>query len=245
MILAQRDGRAGGLRALLSVPLVVRDRIIGVFNCYKAQPHRFTDAETSDDDPGQPNALGIENANLVVRSAVIREMHHRVKNNLQTIAMLLRLQLRDGHEVSGREVLTETINRILSIASVHEILSVEGFRLINLRQLLERLAGHVTHTMSHPGRRLTSQCGRGCLPHVSAGDLPGPGGERTVTECLRARVWATPRGQIEIRIATQDAGLVLQVEDNGQDCPRGLTRGRAATWPEDRPRARHRGLTAR
>src|SRR5439155_13937 len=69
-------------------------------------------------------ALAIENANLVVRSAVIREMHHRVKNNLQTIAMLLRLQLRDGREVSGREVLTETINRVLSIAAVHEILSV-------------------------------------------------------------------------------------------------------------------------
>src|SRR5256886_8727679 len=150
--LAKEMAEQEGLRALLSVPLVVREKVIGVVNCYKARPHRFTDAETKLlTTLANQTALAIENANLVVRSAVIREMHHRVKNNLQTIAMLLRLQLRDGREVSGREVLTETINRVLSIAAVHEILSVEGFRLINLRQLLERVAGSVTHAMSRPG----------------------------------------------------------------------------------------------
>src|SRR5437867_1761458 len=150
--LAKEMAEQEGLRALLSVPLVVREKVIGVVNCYKARPHRFTDAETKLlTTLANQTALAIENANLVVRSAVIREMHHRVKNNLQTIAMLLRLQLRDGREVSGREVLTETINRVLSIAAVHEILSVEGFRLINLRQLLERVAGSVTHAMSRRG----------------------------------------------------------------------------------------------
>lgn len=222
--LAKEMAEQEGLRALLSVPLVVRDRIIGVFNCYKAQPHRFTDAETSlMTTLANQTALGIENANLVVRSAVIREMHHRVKNNLQTIAMLLRLQLRDGREVSGREVLTETINRILSIASVHEILSVEGFRLINLRQLLERVAGHVTHTMSHPGAAIDVSV-RGedvYLTSQQATSLALAVNE-LLQNAFEHAFGQRPEGQIEIRIATQDAGLVLQVEDNGQGLPEGF-----------------------
>src|SRR3990170_3693363 len=147
--------REEGLRALLAVPLVVRDKVIGVFNCYKDRPHQFTPQEISlFSTLANQTALAIENSSLIVRSAVVREMHHRGKNNLQTIAMRLRLQLRDGREVSGREVLTETINRILSIAAVHEILSVEGFRLINIRELLERVTRTVGQTMAHPPLRV-------------------------------------------------------------------------------------------
>jgi len=72
--------------------------------------------------------------------AVIREMHHRVKNNLQTIAMLRGCNCGTATRSPARSA-DGNHHRILSIASVHEILSVEGFRLINLRQLLERLAG--------------------------------------------------------------------------------------------------------
>jgi len=218
--MAEREG----LRALLSVPLVVRDRIIGVFNCYKAEPHRFTDAEvTLLTTLANQTALAIENANLVVRSAVIREMHHRVKNNLQTVAMLLRLQLRDGREVSGREVLTETINRILSIAAVHEILSVEGFRRINLRQLLERVAGNVTHAMSRPGVAIDVA--------VHGDDLYLTSQQATslalaVNELLQnafehAFVQRS-RGRIDIRLAQREAGLVLEVEDDGRGLPDGF-----------------------
>src|SRR3989442_3161430 len=222
--LAKEMAEQEGLRALLSVPLVVRDKVIGVVNCYKASPHRFTDAEaTLLTTLANQTALAIENANLVVRSAVIREMHHRVKNNLQTIAMLLRLQMRDGREVSGREVLTETINRILSIASVHEILSVEGFRLINLRQLLERVAGHVTHAMSRPGAAIDVSV-RGedvYLTSKQATSLALAVNE-LLQNAFEHAFGQRAAGRIEIGIATQDAGLVLQVEDNGQGLPEGF-----------------------
>jgi two-component sensor histidine kinase len=147
-------------------------------------------------------------------------MHHRVKNNLQTIAMLLRLQLRDGREVSGREVLTETINRILSIAAVHEILSVEGFRLINLRQLLERVAGHVTHAMSRPGGAIDVTV-RGedvYLTSQQATSLALAVNE-LLQNAFEHAFGQRPDGRIEIRIVQQDAGLLLHVEDNGQGLP--------------------------
>ncbi len=219
--LAKEMAEQEGLRALLSVPLVVRDKAIGVVNCYKASPHRFTDAETTLlTTLANQTALAIENANLVVRSAVIREMHHRVKNNLQTIAMLLRLQLRDGREVSGREVLTETINRVLSIAAVHEILSVEGFRLINLRQLLERVADSVTHGMSRPGVSIDVSV-RGDDIYLASQQATSLA--LAVNELLQnAFEHAFPQrttGRIEIRVTQQETGLMLEVEDDGRGLP--------------------------
>src|SRR3989454_1178533 len=181
----------------------------------------ITDAETKLlTTLANQTALAIENANLVVRSAVIREMHHRVKNNLQTIAMLLRLQLRDGREVSGREVLTETINRVLSIAAVHEILSVEGFRLINLRQLLERVAGSVTHAMSRPGVQIDVAV-RGddvYLTSQQATSLALAVNELLQNAFEHAFLGRTT-GRIEIRMAQQEASLILEGEDDGQGLP--------------------------
>ncbi len=222
--LAKAMAAQEGLRALLSVPLVVRDRVIGVFNCYKDRPHQFGDSEIQLlTTLANQTALAIENANLVVRSALLREMHHRVKNNLQTIAMLLRLQLRDGREVSGREVLTETIQRILSIATVHEILSVEGFRLINLRQLLERVTQNLTPAMSRPTLRLAVA--------VSGDDIYLTSQQATslalaVNELLQNAVeHAFPEraeGHIAIRLARHDGGLILEVEDDGRGIPAGF-----------------------
>lgn len=213
-----------GLRALLSVPLAVRDRVIGVFNCYKGRPHPFTEAEVKLlTTLANQTALAIENANLVVRSAIIREMHHRVKNNLQTVAMLLRLQLRDGREVSGREVLTETINRILSIAAVHEILSVEGFRLINVRQLLERVTQHVAATMTQPSLRLSVTVGG---DDVYLTSQPATSLALVVTELLQNAVehafQGRSDGRIEIRLAQRESGLVLEVTDDGRGLPEGF-----------------------
>jgi two-component sensor histidine kinase len=143
-------------------------------------------------------------------------MHHRVKNNLQTIAMLLRLQLRDGREVSGREVLTETINRILSIATVHEILSVEGFRLINVRDLLDRVSRTVGQTMARPSLRLDVT--------VEGEDLFMPSQQATsvalaVTELVQNAIeHAFPdraAGRIRILLAQTEGEWIVEVSDDG------------------------------
>lgn len=60
---------------------------------------------------------------LLTKDATIREIHHRVKNNLQTVAALLRLQARRLDTGSGREELEQAVARVTSIAVVHELLS--------------------------------------------------------------------------------------------------------------------------
>ena len=61
---------------------------------------------------------------LVTKDATIREIHHRVKNNLQTVAALLRLQARRIDVPEGRLALEEAVRRVGSIAIVHETLSL-------------------------------------------------------------------------------------------------------------------------
>jgi two-component sensor histidine kinase len=219
--LAKEMAREEGLRGLLSVPLIVRDRVIGVFNCYKPQPHQFSEAEVQRlTTLANQTALAIENANLVVRTAIIREMHHRVKNNLQTVAMILRLQLRSDRDVSAREVLTGTIQRILSIAAVHEILSVEGFRLINLHQLLDRVTQNLTQAMTQPAMRLAVSV-RGDDVYLDSRRATSLA--LVVNELLQNAVeHAFPErsaGRVEIRIAKREPGLVLEVEDDGRGLP--------------------------
>src|SRR5436305_1290734 len=67
-------------------------------------------------------AVALEHGRAVMRGVLAQEIHHRVKNNLQTVASLLRLQAR-AEDVEPREALEHSVNRILAIAAVHESLT--------------------------------------------------------------------------------------------------------------------------
>jgi GAF domain-containing protein len=216
--------REQGLRSMVCVPLRVRDRTIGVLNCYRAQPHAFSAGDVSLlTTLATQTALAIENAHLVMRSAVVREMHHRVKNNLQTIAMLLRLQLGEDPEPRVREVLTETINRVLGIAAVHEILSLEGFRTVNLREVLDRVARAVVANMSPPHLALEVS--------VEGEDVYFPSQPATavalvVTELVQNALEHAfrdrSRGRLTVRLGQTPTHVLLEVADDGRGLPPGF-----------------------
>ena len=68
-------------------------------------------------------AVALEHGRAVLRGVLAQEIHHRVKNNLQTVASLLRLQARSSDAIDPREALEHSVNRILAIAAVHELLT--------------------------------------------------------------------------------------------------------------------------
>jgi two-component sensor histidine kinase len=218
------------VRSALAVPLRVRDRTLGVVSCYTDRRHEFRQAEVNLlQTLANQTALAIENAGLVVKSAMVREMHHRVKNNLQTIAMLLRLQIRDGREVSGREVLTETINRILSIAAVHEILAAEGLRQVAVRAMLERVVQTVTQTMAPPGFALEAR--------IEGDDFSLPSQQATslalvVNELLQnAMEHAFPgrgAGRVVITLSEGRDAIRVEVRDDGVGLPDDFSPARSA-----------------
>jgi len=80
---------------------------------------------------------------LRVKVAMIQEIHHRVKNNMQTIASLLRLQSRRAETEETRRALQEGINRILSVAVIHEFLAHQEARVINIRDVSQRIINQI------------------------------------------------------------------------------------------------------
>ena len=146
-----RMARQEGMVSMLSVPLMVHERVIGVLNCYTERPHQFSPEQIALFSTfANQTALAIENARLVTNAAVVREMHHRIKNNLQTVAMLLRLQAGDGQSLTARDALHLSISRIQSIAAVHEVLAQERFRSVNVKEVAERIARLTAQNMLRP-----------------------------------------------------------------------------------------------
>ncbi|MDG4833153.1 histidine kinase N-terminal domain-containing protein [Solwaraspora sp. WMMD1047] len=77
---------------------------------------------------------------LITKDATIREIHHRVKNNLQTVAALLRLQARRVGIPAARSALEESVRRVASIALVHETLSMSSDEAVEFDGIVDRVA---------------------------------------------------------------------------------------------------------
>jgi two-component sensor histidine kinase len=91
---------------------------------------------------------------LRVKTAMIQEVHHRVKNNLQTIAALLRMQVRRMPSEEARTAVEEAIARILSVAVIHEFLSHGDSRVINIKDVSQRILTVMRQEMLGPDRTI-------------------------------------------------------------------------------------------
>jgi two-component sensor histidine kinase len=159
-----------GLCSLASVPLMFHGEVIGVLNCYTEKQHTFGKEEISILQAlGAQAAFAVEHAKLTVKSAVIQEMHHRVKNNLQQIASLVRLQMHflrgkatddrqpasgGGQRPSTEEALADTLSRILAIAAVHELLSREDLDAVSIKKVAEQILTGTKQGVVAPGKSI-------------------------------------------------------------------------------------------
>lgn len=94
---------------------------------------------------------------LLIKSVVIKEIHHRVKNNLQTIASLLRLQARRAQSDETKLVLRDCIGRVNSIAIVHEYLSQQDTGLIDVGKVAKGIYQAILSSMLRPDFKLEAQ----------------------------------------------------------------------------------------
>ncbi len=110
---------------------------------------------------------------LVSKDATIKEIHHRVKNNLQTISSLLRLQGRRLTEPSAKAAVEESVRRIRSIALVHETLSRESGDEVDFGEILRPLVRMVEEGLTSPDQPVvfTISGNSGRLPSPAATSL--------------------------------------------------------------------------
>jgi two-component sensor histidine kinase len=133
--IAWPEGRAGAHNVRL--PLRWKRRQIGELVCDRDTP--FTEEERALlVSIAHHAAVALEHGRAVMRGVLAQEIHHRVKNNLQTVASLLRLQAR-APDTDPRKALEDSVHRILAIAAVHEVLTEQREEVVELRELLERL----------------------------------------------------------------------------------------------------------
>ncbi|NLF64945.1 MAG: GAF domain-containing protein, partial [Chloroflexi bacterium] len=224
---AERElARREGLVSLLSVPLSVRDRVIGVFNCYTKEPHSFTrEQETLLLTLANQTALAIEHARLATNAAMVREMHHRIKNNLQTVAMLMRLQLAEAGGLDARQVLLNSIHRVHTIAAVHETLSERGFHLVDVRDVLQRVVA-MAATLSEPGRAVTVtvEGEADLLPTRAATSLALVVNE-LIQNALEHAFPGRTDGRVQVTLARAPGALLVTVADDGQGFAPGFRPG--------------------
>jgi two-component system, sensor histidine kinase PdtaS len=159
---------------------------------------------------------------LLTKDATIREIHHRVKNNLQTVAALLRLQARRMTEPAAREALEESVRRVTSIAVVHETLAGSREDVVDVDDVLDQvlpMLGDLTSVGPAARTRRTGSFGE--LPAAAATPLV-----LAVTELLHnAAEHAFPEGEpgtIELIAERSGADLVVRVRDNGRGLPDGF-----------------------
>jgi two-component sensor histidine kinase len=159
---------------------------------------------------------------LMTKDATIREIHHRVKNNLQTVAALLRLQARRMTEPAARAALEESVRRVASIAVVHETLAGSREDVVVVDDVLDQVLPMLGDlTVVGPAARARRVGEFGELPAAAATPLV-----MAVTELLQnAAEHAFGDGEpgtITLVAERDGDDLVVRVCDDGMGLPEGF-----------------------
>jgi two-component system, sensor histidine kinase PdtaS len=169
---------------------------------------------------------------LMSKDATIREIHHRVKNNLQTIAALLRLQGRRLESAEAQEAIEESERRIRSIAIVHETLSRDASEVVSFGEIVRPLVRVVEESVSMADGKLRFDV------EGDAGDLPGEVATPLaviLNELMQNAVdHAFPRdggeafaGRVLVRLDRVEGELLVEVIDDGVGLPRSFSLDRS------------------
>jgi two-component system, sensor histidine kinase PdtaS len=165
---------------------------------------------------------------LRVKDATIREIHHRVKNNLQTVASLLRLQARRLQSEEGKEALGESVRRISSIALVHEILSREARQAALFSEIATRIVDMLSEGIVSPDTPVAFSI-EGDPGELDA-DIATPLAlvltelvQNSVEHAFADHDASVEQGRVVITFDRHPSTLSLVVSDNGCGLPEGIT----------------------
>jgi len=162
---------------------------------------------------------------LLLKDATIKEIHHRVKNNLQTVSALLRLQSRRVEDLKARGALDEAVRRISSIALVHETLSASGKDEVDFDSVVDSLISHAVDLAPRAAgavsditvKRLGSL---GSLDPKIATPL-----SLVITELVANAIehgLTTKGSKVDVIFSRTGGSCVVKIEDDGVGLPEGF-----------------------
>jgi len=212
--------------SFVSLPILLKNELRGILNLYSEKQYKwslqneriFENMEFLQSIATQI-AIFIENRSLHKHATFYREIHHRVKNNLQNIASLLRMQLRRLDRVPAEQALSDSIARIMSIALVHDTLSQGEIGMVDLG----RLVGSISKfSESEAGKRPVITL------DVSGPSIMIPSREATslalvinelVQNAVQHGIKEKNEGRLLIRVEQKDGDVSVLVLDDGPGLP--------------------------
>ncbi len=158
---------------------------------------------------------------LVTKDATIREIHHRVKNNLQTVAALLRMQARRIESAEAKVALTDAMSRVASIAIVHETLSQAFDEIVEFDRVADELLRMVGDVAASWGS--VSAIREGSFGLLSADVATSLA--MIISELCQNAVehgLAHQSGEVRVVPSRFDGRLRMEISDDGQGLPPGF-----------------------
>ena len=157
---------------------------------------------------------------LMTKDATIREIHHRVKNNLQTVAALLRLQARRVATADARAALEESVRRVASIAIVHETLAMSVDEAVEFDTIVDRVAAAAVEVAAPETKvHLRRASSFGILPAEVATPLAMVLNELLLNAVEHGFPGGGTDGEVVISAHRFRRQLHVSVADNGRGLP--------------------------
>ncbi len=155
--------------------------------------------------------------------AMIREIHHRVKNNLQTIISLARFQVRRAQTPETRQALADFSNRVFAVAQVHEFLAADGLAAIQLKEVCRQIAARVRESLIPPDSRISIEV-EGDTVRLSARQATACAliVNELVQNAVEHAFEPESAGYIRIRLEDGADRVWISVVDNGRGVPEGF-----------------------
>ena len=217
--------RLNDVHSVLCVPLVSTHGAQGALCVFSSQryllsPHQLQLVVTF----ANVAAIAMENARLFeqtregleTKGVLLREMHHRVKNNLQQVASILSMQRRRAKSPQVERILADSVGRIQGIAATHDLLSREQLGVASVNDIARKIVGIVQGNLLPPSLRLEMRvepCSA-IVPSEQATTLAIVLNE-LIANAIEHGFEGRPRGRIVISCERADNTIVVRVADDG------------------------------
>ncbi len=213
------------IHSVLCVPLQVKRKVLGCICIYSSHRHLLSQEQQQLVITfANEAAIAIDNARLYeetrrgleLKSALLRELHHRVKNNLATVAGLLSLQKRRTKSAEVRNILAESVNRIQGLAATHDLLSHEEVSEARVDDIARKIVGVANANLRPPETHITFQV-ESCpivIPSRAVVILALVLNEM-VSNAIKHGMRGMKEGTIVIRGREAEGWVIVEVLDNG------------------------------
>ena len=213
------------IHSVLCVPLQVKRKVLGCICIYSSHRHLLSQEQQQLVITfANEAAIAIDNARLYeetrrgleLKSALLQELHHRVKNNLATVAGLLSLQKRRTKSAEVRNILAESVNRIQGLAATHDLLSHEEVSEARVDDIARKIVGVANANLRPPETHIIFQV-ESCpivIPSRAVVILALVLNEM-VSNAIKHGMRGMKEGTIVIRGREAEGWVIVEVLDNG------------------------------